>query len=132
MLGNADIITRVQTELNIYQKHLCVSNECIHNEVDKMTTLSWNLTFPFIYNLLESAFSKQFFKSIQIQKAETSLKQDACAFLLHQLQGLSHCSLFPLLSAWQQIPMKSTLQETLLMINNHSRNLCTLNKHDDE
>lgn len=133
MLSYADITARVQTALNIYQKRLNVYTECICAEVDKQTTLGWNATFLSIYNLLESAFSKQIVVQFHTDSKGRNIVETRCLCMYVHISCKASLSLprFLVPSAWQHIKMKSTMQETLVMINDHNRNLCTLNKQHD-
>lgn len=123
MLQYAGITARVQAAWNIYQKHHCVCIICVGARQKRR-----NLSFLSIYNLLESAFSKQIV--VQIHTCSKRQKHRWNEMLVHSCyigcKASLSSPLFLILSAWQCFKMKSTMQ--LVMMNEHNKILCTVNK----
>lgn len=113
-------------EIYIRNMIVFVLNASVYG-VDKKTTLRWNLAFLSIYNLLESAFSKQIEVQIHTDSKGRNIIETRCLCISCK----ASLPLALVLSAGQSIKIKSIMQLTLAMINNHNKNLCTLNKQND-
>jgi len=79
------IIIYISTLLCLHRTHPCGGQKKRHHEVETFS--------PSIIYLIQLLANTLSFKSLQIQKAETSLKQDVCAFMWHELEGLTRIAL---------------------------------------
>lgn len=122
---------RVQTawNINILNTLMFVYIGCMCVETDKKAALRWNLTFLSMYNLLESAFSKQTAVQIQTDWKGRNITETRClcAYVTSAARPHCHC---PHVILFQH---ENTLKQSrkLSVVDDH-KNVCTIIKGNEQ